>query len=309
MAVSRPRRRKTGEILLTEPFFLANVTAITKTGVLVALIRGVLWGFVRVRPTGEAIPTGEFGSMNVAFSDHPRNSRMKIAFFVVASLFIWPTIAFSQSILRIESAEATIAPQAFVTGPPMIGSTVSFFGGMPDDPLGLLRREQIQKELELTNAQSAVVKELQNDIQRQTSELFQAQAKFGGDAARLMETATKAVRENVTKELELLLEPKQLKRLSQIEVQMKLKHRGAIALIDDKLAKALEIDDEQKKEIEEKQKEKQEELMKKFEELRIQYRDDLIKEVLSEKQLLGLEQLSGDDYKVQAPNIRRFNVQ
>ena len=34
-----------------------------------------------------------------------------------------------------------------------------------------------------------------------------------------------------------------------------------------------------------------------------------IKEVLSDKQLLTLEQLSGDDYKIKPPNMRRFNLQ
>ena len=239
---------------------------------------------------------------------------MKIALAVVAQLFFLASIVSSQTVIKLETAEAPVSFPMPVSGQffsPTIAtsSSISIFGGLPDDPLGLLQREQIQKELELTNSQQAVVKELQNDIQRQTGELFQAQAKFGGDAARLMETATKAVRENITKELETLLEPKQLKRLGQIEVQMKIKNRGVLALVEGRLAEALELEDDQKKEIKDKQREAQQELMKKIEDLRVQYRDDLIKEVLSEKQLLGLEELSGDDYKVKAPNMRRFNLQ
>jgi len=235
---------------------------------------------------------------------------MKTGVAVFAQVLLFASIVSAQAVLRIDSAESPtpFASQAIISAPPMFASGFSFYGAMPDDPLGLLQQEQIQKELELTNSQTAFVKELQNDIQRQTGELFQAQAKFGGDAARLMETATKAVRENITKELDQLLEPKQLKRLGQIEVQMKLKNRGALALVEDKIANALEIDSEQKKEIREKQGKAQSELMKRIEDLRVQYRNDLIRGVLSEKQLLRFEQLSGEDYKIQEPNTRRFNV-
>ena len=97
---------------------------------------------------------------------------------------------------------------------------------MPDDPLGLLQREQIQEELELSDDQIALVKELQLDIQRQTREIFAAQAKFGGDAGKMVEAANRAVRENIQKELKEILSPSQMKRLGQLEVQMKLKNRG-----------------------------------------------------------------------------------
>jgi|GEM_PF-4916841 len=229
-------------------------------------------------------------------------------------LLAFATVAFAQegSVIIKSTVNGNDVPpesvQAFVA--PMLGTmgSVSFMGHsmIPDDPLGMLQKKQIQEELELSKDQIVVVEELQKDIQRQMAEMFSKQAGFGVNAARMMETAAKATRENVEKELKDVLSFKQLKRLGQLEVQMKIRNRGAHALTDDKLADALEISDKQKKDIQTESREMQKDLQKEIEKLRARFRQELIEDLLDKEQLSKLEKLSGTEYKVKQPNVRRF---
>ena len=191
---------------------------------------------------------------------------------------------------------------------PIMGESLTFFPSsmMPDDPLGLLQKKQIQEELELSKEQIITVEELQKDIQRQMTEVFTTQAKFGGNAAQMVEAANKAIRENITKELKEVLLPKQMKRLGQLEVQMKLRNRGVRALAEGKLAERLQISDGQKKEIREQSAEMQKELQQQIEMLRERLRKRLIKDVLDKEQLVQLEEVTGDEFDVQQPNVRRL---
>lgn len=234
---------------------------------------------------------------------------MRIIFTTFLVLFVTATVSAQVVFRSIQAVGGDENSEGLPTviDAPLVGSAMSFsfHGHMPDDPLSLLRQKQFQEELELSKDQIAVVDELKQDIQRQSREIFKAQAKFGGDAARMMETANKAIRENIEKELTGILAPHQLKRLGQLEVQMKIRNRGALALTSTKLAGALEISDEQEKEIRQRDREMQQDLEKEIKNLREKYRSDLIKDLLSKDQLGKLEELSGDDYEVKQPNIRR----
>ena len=193
---------------------------------------------------------------------------------------------------------------------PIIGDALTFMPTemMPDDPLGLLQKKQIQEELELSKEQMVVVEELQKDIQRQMSEVFTTQAKLGGNAAQMIEAANKAIRQNIEKELKEVLSPKQLKRLSQLEVQMKLRNRGVRALAEGTLANRLGISDEQKQDIREQSAEMQKELQKEIAKLRERFRKQLIKDLLDKEQLSKLEEATGDEFDVRQPNIRRMRI-
>lgn len=195
---------------------------------------------------------------------------------------------------------------------PFAGDAVSFvtldgLQFMPSDPLGMLKQKQIQEELELSKDQLAVVEELQKEIGRQTKEIFTAGVKFGGDAGQLMQTAQKTIREKITKELENILSTKQFTRLGQLEVQMKIRNRGVLALTDERIAESLVVSDEQKKDIRDSHRESQKELQEEIAKLRERHRKRLIKKLLSDEQLAQLEELSGDEYEVKAVNRRRFN--
>lgn len=231
---------------------------------------------------------------------------MRLIKSVLIVVLVVAALAPAQVVIRSvgDVPEGVGAITAFAPSRISSGASFSFFH-MPSDPLGLLQQKQIQEELELSDDQRTVVEELQKDIQRQTREIFEANAKFGGDAARLMETAQKTVRKNVEKELEKVLSPKQLKRLGQLEVQMSIKNRGVHALTEEKLASALGVADEQKEEIRERGREMQEELRAEIAKLRERLRNRLIKELLDDDQLVKLEELSGEEYEVQRPNVRR----
>ena len=218
-------------------------------------------------------------------------------------------VIISRQVQSGEAATAAISAIAPVLNMNMDGTRVFSFDGtafMPSDPLGMLQQKQIQEELDLSDDQLSVVDELRNDIGRQTKEIFSTGVQFGGDAAKLMQTAQKTIREKITKELEGILSTKQFTRLGQLEVQMKIRNRGVLALTESKLADALAVTDEQKKEIRDEQRDSQRELQKEIAALRERYRKRLIKKLLSDEQLSKLESLSGDEYEVKAINRRRF---
>lgn len=215
-------------------------------------------------------------------------------------------VVVSRQVVAGEASSATLAAVPFA------GDAMSFlsFDGlqfMPSDPLGMLQQKQIQDELELSKDQLAVVEELQKDIGRQTKEIFKAGIQFGGDAGQLMQTAQKTIREKISKELENILSTKQFARLGQLEVQMKIRNRGVLALTDERIAGTLAVSDDQKKDIRDTHRESQKELQEEIAKLRERHRKQLIKKLLSDEQLTKLEKLSGDEYEVKAINRRRIS--
>lgn len=239
------------------------------------------------------------------------NLRRLLIFLVCSFASICSAQEVSRTVIKLSGAgsEGPAEAAAIFASPSIMGADgFSFLGKLPDDPIGLLQRPQIQEEIELSQDQIGVVKELQKDISRQMSQIFASQAKFGGDAGQLVGEASKAIRKNIEAELTTLLSPKQLRRLGEIEVQMKIKNRGALALLDQTVSKRLDLSDEQKKDLKEQQRVSQKELAKEIERLREKYRQDVIKDVLDKKQLLKLEEMSGQEYDLKQPNWRRFGI-
>lgn len=121
------------------------------------------------------------------------------------------------------------------------------FGGRGDSPLGLLRSDEVQKELEITDEQKAEITKILEESRgdrprinfRDLSE-EQRREKF----AELREQAQKRAAETMTK-VEGVLLPPQVKRLKQLGIQA----RGLRALSDDEVAKTLKLTDDQQKEI------------------------------------------------------------
>lgn len=233
---------------------------------------------------------------------------MRTLFLTLAQLFLLFHFCMAQQVIISKSTTAGPIEEMPMAVFGAIDSITGFdfHGHMPDDPLAMLQKKQIQKEINLSDEQIAIVVELQKDIQRQMGQMFAANAKFGGDAGKMIESARKAIQKNIEKELKEILDFKQMKRLGQLEVQMKMKNRGVRALTDDKLSKALAISDKQKKQIQEEQSEMQKELQKEIQKLREKFRTDLINELLTDDQLTKLEELSGEEYDVKPVNIRRF---
>ncbi len=116
-----------------------------------------------------------------------------------------------------------------------------------DSSLGLLRSDEVQKELELTDEQKADITKILEESRGDRPQINfrdlseeQRREKF----AEMREQAQKRAAETMTK-VEGVLLPPQVKRLKQIGIQA----RGLRALSDDDVAKTLKLTDDQQKEI------------------------------------------------------------
>jgi hypothetical protein len=183
-------------------------------------------------------------------------------------------------------------------------SGVGMGNHVPSDTMGMLRMQQFIEELELADEQVKQLAEIQQEMQKQTREIFRGADFGGGDTAKVMREAQRAIREQTEKRLDRVLSSRQLKRLKQIQVQLQMRNRGAGALASDALAEALDLSDDQKKELAEKQKEAQKKLQEEIQRLREQYREEVVEDVLTRSQVRKLKDLIGDEYEVKKPNYR-----
>jgi len=183
---------------------------------------------------------------------------------------------------------------------------VPMFGGgahVPSDPMGMLRMPQFEKELELVDDQIEKVRELQQEMQKQTREIFRNAANASdGNVSQMMQEAQKVIRERTEEKLAKVLLPHQLQRLNQLKLQMQLRSRGLHALAGDQLADALALTDEQKQQLMEKQREAQQKLQERIQQLREQMQQEVIEDVLKPGQLQKLEKLTGEKYEVKKPD-------
>ena len=105
----------------------------------------------------------------------------------------------------------------------------------------LLTSKIVQKELKLTEDQTAKLKEWSAGQQTKMRELFQS---AGGDRDAMREKFTEFQKESA-KELAEVLKPEQSKRLKQIEFQM----AGIRGLMSPDMAKELDLSDDQKEAV------------------------------------------------------------
>ena len=182
---------------------------------------------------------------------------------------------------------------------PMLGGGAH----VPSDPMGMLRMPQFEKELELVDHQIEKIRELQQEMQKQTSEIFRNAANVSGDnVGQMMQEAQKVIRERTEEKLAKVLLPHQLQRLNQLKLQMQLRSRGVHAVAGEELAGALGLTDEQKQQLMEKQREAQQKLQERMQQLREQLQQEVIEDVLKPSQLQKLEKLTGEKYEVKKPD-------
>jgi Spy/CpxP family protein refolding chaperone len=92
--------------------------------------------------------------------------------------------------------------------------------------------------------------------------------------------------------------PHQLERLKQIDLQSKIRQRGANALTSGDVAQALNLTDDQRDKLEKRAAEVQEELQTKIKELQADARKKMI-DVLTPEQQAQLQKLMGDQFDLQ----------
>jgi Spy/CpxP family protein refolding chaperone len=111
---------------------------------------------------------------------------------------------------------------------------------------GLLRNEKIQQELKLTEDQITKLEDSGREFFESMRENFDALQNLSPEERRAKtEELSKEIQEKLDKKLGEILEPKQLERLDQIQLQL----QGPMALMTEKVSKALELTDEQKEKI------------------------------------------------------------
>lgn len=188
---------------------------------------------------------------------------------------------------------------------------------MPRDTLGIASSPQFMEELGILDDQREQLVGLNRTIAKARNEMIRSmhvkqkehmakskgksEAFNPGEYIREQEEQFKTqIKEGVG---EILL-PHQMKRLEELEVQMKIKSGGARAVAGDFIANALDLTDEQRKELREKEREAQRELNKKIAKLREEARESVLEEVLTDEQQEKLAQLTGDKFEVKRPERR-----
>ena len=168
--------------------------------------------------------------------------------------------------------------------------------------MGWLRNEQMRKELEIVDYQVEKIEKLQTKLQEDVRELYADIRELPRqEQAEKYREAQEKVRElyaDAEKELGDILLPQQVERLEQVMTQMRMRGGMSYGLQGD-LAKTLEITEEQQKQLREKAAAKNQELYKKYAELRREMQQELLEEVLTEKQQKQLDELIGEPFEFQ----------
>jgi hypothetical protein len=149
----------------------------------------------------------------------------------------WITSALAIALVCVASAQAQQQGQGRGRGGRGGG-----MGGFGADPLTLVKNEKVQTELDLTAEKKDGVKKLADERMAQGREAFASFRDLSPEEAR---AKMQEMRKETQKKVEGLLLPNQVERLKQLVVQ----RQGAGALSDPDVAKALNLSDDQKKQL------------------------------------------------------------
>jgi Spy/CpxP family protein refolding chaperone len=211
-------------------------------------------------------------------------------------------------------------------GPPGLGFGFGFGGGL-GELLGLLRNEQVQKEVGITAEQRSKLEEAGRQLMEQGREQFRQQFQGMRDLspeerrqrfAQLMDES----RARVEEVLKPVLTAEQMARLRQIELQVAMQGpRGVRTLLRKDVASALGLTEEQVKQIEaladrinEQMREafqpgagpeQREQMRAKMEQLRTQARAE-VEKILTQEQLGKLKELLGAPFRMEMPGPPGF---
>ena len=188
---------------------------------------------------------------------------------------------------------------------------------MPHDMLGIASSPQFMEELGILDDQREQLVNLNRTISKARNEMIKSihvkqkehMAKKGGkpepfNPGKYIREQEEQFKAQIQDGVGEILLPHQVKRLEELEVQMKIKSGGARAVAGDLIANALDLTDEQRKELREKEREAQRELNKKIAKLREEARESVLKEVLTDEQQEKLAQLTGEKFEVKRPERR-----
>ena len=169
--------------------------------------------------------------------------------------------------------------------------------------MGWLRSPQVKKELEIADYQVEQIDQLQAKLQADVQEVYADIRKLPreeqAEQYRLAQEKVKKIYADGEAKLKEILLPAQIRRLEQVSAQMRL--RGSVAYgLRGELAEKLGLSDQQQKLLQEKAAEKNRELYKKYAELRAQMQQELLEEVLTDKQQKQLDEMIGEPFEFNA---------
>lgn len=182
----------------------------------------------------------------------------------------------------------------------MMGTTVSFgqrggergrrgFGGRGMDPTSmLLRSEQVQNELGLSEEQISRVESLTAEARNKSRDLFSGLFDLSEEERRQRRTKLAEVAAETKAELATVLETSQVKRLEQIGFQM----RGIRSLMQKDTVEKLAITDEQRQQIEDlvdAQREMQREIFRSLRDLASEERRTIMEDIQEQRKELQTE--------------------
>ena len=191
-------------------------------------------------------------------------------------------------------------------GPPQGGRGPGGFGGPfggGGGLLGLATRDEVQQELQLVDEQKDKVRALNDDMRSKVRDemggMFQQLRDVSDEERRAkfdeIRKKFETINTDMEKKLDGVLLPHQLERLKQIDLQSKIRQRGASALTGGDVAEALNLSDDQREKLEKRAAEVQEELQTKIRELQADARKKMI-DVLTPDQQAQLQKMMGDQF-------------
>jgi len=173
------------------------------------------------------------------------------------------------------------------------------FGG-PGGKLMMLRSEEVQKELEVSDEQKKDLEKLRDDMRTQMREVFSGMRELPEDQRRAAFEKARDKMRGVTQEMETkvnrILLPHQVERLNQLDVQTQIQRRGTdAALGSDAMVKALGITDAQKKQIQDVAAQAQKEMQETVNKAREEARKKVLA-VLTKEQQEKLNKMIGEQF-------------
>jgi Spy/CpxP family protein refolding chaperone len=227
------------------------------------------------------------------------NARIRLVFLVA--------IAAACS-CAVSLAQAPGPPQG--GGPGGAGGFGGPFGG-GSGLLSLAMRDEVQQELQLVDEQKDKVRAISDDMRSKVRDemggMFQ-QLRDASDEERRakfdeIRKKFETINSDMEKKLDGVLLPHQLERLKQIDLQTKIRQRGASALTGGDVAEALNLSDDERAKLEKRATEVQEELQTKIRELQADARKKMI-DVLTPEQQAQLQKMMGDQFDLPDQNFR-----
>ncbi len=167
--------------------------------------------------------------------------------------------------------------------------------GVGASELGLLRRPDVQKELDLIPDQVKDLEKLSEDQRNGMRDLFSQLRNLSQEQRT---AKIRGMMEGIQKKVDDILLPHQAKRLKQLALQQRLRGGVSALLRDEKLTGELGISESEKQKIGAKAKEIEDQLRKKMAELRKQAQDQLLKS-LTPQQQAKLKDMVGAPFEFQ----------